>query len=181
MKKEQSKLDFKRQMNKDILEENRKQEELKRNNEILEKERNKEDDLTLLIQQEKLKNEGDGQKQEKLSKSKKGYNLNDTYEETLRKLQFQSITKCQEIEERIFTLENRIEKERGKKRLMKLPDQKKDFKTLRPIYNLIGSDNHVSKWKSPDENNIKKQPKTPGENLISNNSPALFATQIDKK
>lgn len=193
-KNDKSKADFKRQMKKDVLEDNRKLDEIKKNTEFLEKERKREEEFKFLSEQEKVINKGDlhrekliPQKEENiLMSSTNNNNFNNTYEETLRKLQMQSINKCNEIEERIVYLENKIDKDKRKSKLV--PVQRKDLKVLRPLYTLLGADNHVGKWKGPEEAS-KKAPgnsKSVGdENLKSimksKNTTGFFATQNDKK
>ena len=198
LKTDKSKAEIKRHMNKDLFEENRKLEEIKKNNESHEKEKIKDEELKLLAEQEKLKTQIDTDKLSsqklgkalQMSKTTKGYNLNNTYEDNLRKLQMQSLNRCQEIDEKIHALEKRIDKQRPKNRLEKLQNEKKEFKIFRPLYNLLGTDNHVSKWKGPEESsgskaNDNSKLKTGAvENIKSNvksKTAAFFATQIDKK
>ena len=197
VKSDKNKSFLKRQMNKDLLEENKKLDEQKKSIDFLEKEKQREEELKYFAEQENLINKTDTIKEKqdplkeeincKVNKSIKGHNTSDIYEETLRKLKIQSINKCNEIEEKILMLEHRLEKERGKIKLSKLPVQYKDTKILRPLYSFLGTDNHVSKWKGHDETNKRSSinSKSVGvENFKTiklKNSPEFFSTQIDKK
>lgn len=132
-------------------------------------------------------------KKEKLiNKTEKTNNI-ESYEEYLKKLQNQSLMRCQELDKKISNLEDKMDR-KGVNNLTTNLNQKREIKIFRPKYNAIGTENHISTWKLPEEktkkineidNNYKSKTiegfkKAIKPKSISNKS-ELFTTQVVPK
>jgi len=198
---ERNKKDQKRKLNKEVQEENKKIDEIKKGLDLLEKEKEKEKEINLLIDQEKMNEKeeiyrekillNNEKKEKSINKKEKISNL-ESYEEYLKKLQNQSMMRCQELDKKITCLEDKMDR-KGINTFTTIFNPKKEIKIFRPKYNAIGTDNHVSTWKLPEEkikkvnneNNSKsktiegfKKAIKPKEN---SNKPEFFATQVVPK
>jgi hypothetical protein len=198
---ERNKNEHKRKLNWEVQEENKKIDEIKKGLELLEKEKEKEKEINLLIDQEKM-NEKDEIYRQKilLNNEKKDKNVNkkektsniESYEEYLKKLQNQSIMRCQELDKKINSLEEKMDR-KGNNTFTTIFNPNKEIKIFRPKYNAIGTDNHISTWKLPEEkikkvnneNNSKSKTIEGFKKAIklkeNSNKPEFFATQVAPK